>query len=307
MVRISRLERITNLVLVLLDAPRPLSLREIGAEVAGYPSEGVALRQAFERDKRTLRDGGIPIRVERVDADDQVGYRILPEDYYLPELDLDPDEEEALGFALAAVRVGQSSREALAARFSHPGDPAPPVAVLPELAPLGALHVALRERRPVRLTYHGRERTLEGYGLAFVAGRWYFVAREAAATPPVRTFRVDRIEAGPDLGDADSYEVPADFDVRQAIGSFLSGPHSDDATVVELRVTARDAPDLIAVFGPGAVAGREDDGSYVLRVAAGDEDALVRYLLGFGAAVEVVSPAPLRRRVVETLRARAGR
>jgi len=64
--RISRLERITNLVLALLETSRPLSLREIGGAVAGYPPEAGALRQAFERDKRTLRDNGIPVAVERL-------------------------------------------------------------------------------------------------------------------------------------------------------------------------------------------------------------------------------------------------
>src|ERR1700722_3782072 len=95
----------TNLVIVLLDTSRPLSLREIGSLVAGYPPEHGALRQAFERDKRTLRDGGIPVAVERVDGDDQVGYRINPDDYYLPDLGLSEDEVEALAFALAAVRL----------------------------------------------------------------------------------------------------------------------------------------------------------------------------------------------------------
>ena len=108
-VRTSRLERITNLVLALLDTPRPLSLREIGGAVAGYPTEPGALRQAFERDKRTLRDGGIPVAVERLDGDDQVGYRILPEHYYLPDLHLEPAEEEGRTFDLEdELTVGRS-------------------------------------------------------------------------------------------------------------------------------------------------------------------------------------------------------
>ena len=87
---------LTNLVLALLQTSRPLSLREIGGQVAGYPAQASAIRQAFERDKRTLRDSGIPITVERVGGDEQFGYRIRPEDYYLPELDLTEDERSTL-------------------------------------------------------------------------------------------------------------------------------------------------------------------------------------------------------------------
>jgi hypothetical protein len=59
---VDRLERLTDLVLVLLRDQRPKSLREIASEVPGYPvQEGEARRQAFERDKRTLRDGDIEV------------------------------------------------------------------------------------------------------------------------------------------------------------------------------------------------------------------------------------------------------
>jgi predicted DNA-binding transcriptional regulator YafY len=91
--RADRLERMTNLVLVLLETPRLVSLREIASTVEGYPEGKEASRQAFERDKRALRELGIPISVEPLAGDEQLGYRIHPEDYYLPELRLDPDEE----------------------------------------------------------------------------------------------------------------------------------------------------------------------------------------------------------------------
>ena len=56
---------VTDLVLVLLDAPQPLTLDAIAHQVPGYPSEHAARRQAFERDKRLLRDEGIPVLTER--------------------------------------------------------------------------------------------------------------------------------------------------------------------------------------------------------------------------------------------------
>ena len=85
-----RLERVTDLLLVLLDTGRPLSLREIALRVPGYPEGHQARRQAFERDKKLLRDEGVPMMTEQIDSDDQTGYRVDPEAYYLPDLGLDP-------------------------------------------------------------------------------------------------------------------------------------------------------------------------------------------------------------------------
>ena len=90
----------TNLVLALLETERPLSLREIGAAVAGYPPNHGALRQAFERDKASLREAGIPVETIRIDGEDQAGYRIARDEYYLPDLGLEPEETAALSFAL---------------------------------------------------------------------------------------------------------------------------------------------------------------------------------------------------------------
>ncbi len=64
--KLDRLERVTDLVLVLLETPRPLTLDAIANQVPGYPAEHAARRQAFERDKRLLRDEGIPVLTERL-------------------------------------------------------------------------------------------------------------------------------------------------------------------------------------------------------------------------------------------------
>src|ERR1019366_8519155 len=160
--RPDRLERMTNLVLVLLETPRPLSLREIASNVVGYPDGKEATHQAFERDKRALRELGIPISVEPLAGEEQLGYRIHPEDYYLPELRLDPKEEQALSFAVAAVQLGGAAgRDAvgqLAARGEVPDPGLPPIAVLPSLPALGPLHQAVRDRAIVRFGYRGRRR-----------------------------------------------------------------------------------------------------------------------------------------------------
>ncbi len=313
--RLSRLERITNLVLALLDASHPLSLREIGLAVAGYPSAPGALRQAFERDKRTLRDNGIPISVERIDGEDQVGYRILPEQYYLPELDLTPEEEAALSLALLAVRLeGGVGREVLhKLGAGRPGDVAP-VAVLPSLPALGLLQQAIRDRAPVAFTYHGRDRRVDGYGLVFRGGSWYLVGRDAKASSPngLRRFRVDRFESEPVAGSPGSYQPPAGFDAAAELRYVPfqpgpDGPVESEWTEVEISVDAREAGAVLALVGAAAERGRDGDGSVRLSFPVGDEEAFFSWVLGLGDAVEVLAPAEVRRGVIARLEAAARR
>ena len=63
---VDRVERLTNLLALLLETPTPLSLTEIAGQLQGYPEGEVARRGAFERDKRSLRDIGVPIETETV-------------------------------------------------------------------------------------------------------------------------------------------------------------------------------------------------------------------------------------------------
>ena len=200
--RADRLERMTNLVLVLLEASRPLALREIASTVVGYPGGKEASRQAFERDKRALRELGIPISVEPLAGEEQLGYRIHPEDYYLPELRLDPKEEQALSFAVAAVQLGGAAGRDAVAKLGATGEVPepglPPIAVLPSLPALGPLHQAVRDRAIVRFGYRGRRREVEPYGLTFKFTAWYLVGRDKTAPDAgLRRFRVDRFEDAP--------------------------------------------------------------------------------------------------------------
>jgi len=307
--RLSRLERMTNLVLALLETERPLSLREIGAAVAGYPPEHGALRQAFERDKKTLREAGIPLRTEQIEGEDQAGYRIVPDEYYLPELNLEPDESEALAFALAAVRLEGGMIGDVAAKLAAPGVPRlPPIAVLPSLPGLGVLQQALRERAQVTFEYHGRERVVSGYGLTFKEGSWYFVGLDhtVGETGALRTFRADRIVGAPSLGATGSYEVPADFSVRDELrGSPFGG--ADESTIdVTVSVGARSAAGVVGVVGVAAVRERLRDGSVVVVFKVADEGAICSFLLGLGEDVEVLAPPALRARVAAELGARIG-
>ncbi|MGA8295828.1 MAG: WYL domain-containing protein [Acidimicrobiales bacterium] len=303
-----RLERLTNLVLVLLQTSRPLPLREIGRQVAGYPERPSAIRQAFERDKRTLRDSGIPITVERIGGDEQVGYRIRPEDYYLPDLDLTEDERASLVLALVAVRVDGGMGADVVQKLGGPAsDDVAPLAVLPAYPPLAPLQQAVRDRSVAAFSFRGRTRAVEGYGLVFRNGRWYFVGRdvEIEGTKGRRSFRVDRIEGVPKLGAPGAYEVPGDVDLADETDfSPLRGEGSreDAPSRARVAVDARELPGVLAELGEEAIRARSDDGSAVVEIAVEDEAAFVRWAVGFGDAIEVLEPQDVRALVIERLR-----
>jgi len=316
----------TNLVLVLLETSRPLSLREIASSVVGYPEGKEASRQAFERDKHALRELGIPISVEPIAGEEQLGYRIHPEGYYLPELGLDPDEEQALSFAVAAVQLGGAAgRDGLAklgATGEVPEPGLPPIAVLPSLPALGPLHEAVRGRALVSFGYRGRRREVEPYGLAFKLTAWYLVGRDRTAPDRgLRTFRVDRFEDAPVLGAGASFELPPGFDLREQmsffpwrVGARPAGPagretdeDEPEAFEVSLIVDARLARNVVAMVGTGAVEAWDPSGAAHLKIVVPEQGAFVDWVVGLGDTAEVIGPAELRAAVVARLEERLAR
>jgi proteasome accessory factor BC len=316
----------TNLVLVLLETSRPLSLREIASTVVGYPEVKEASRQAFERDKRALRELGIPISVEPLAGEDQLGYRIHPEDYYLPELLLDPAEQQALSFAVAAVQLGGAAGRDAVAKLGAAGEVPepglPPIAVLPSLPALGPLHEAVRDRALVSFGYRGRRREVEPYGLTFKQTAWYLVGRDRTAPDAgLRTFRVDRFEDAPVLGDPAHFELPAGFDLREAVrflpwrlGTRAPAPGPDDSEGTEpvpadvtMVVDGRLARSVVGTLGAGSVEAWEPSGAVRLRIAAPEHSAFVDWVIGLGDTAEVLGPPEVRDEVVRRLEALVAR
>jgi len=304
---VDRLERLTDLVLVLLRDQRPKSLREIATEVPGYPAqEGEARRQAFERDKRTLRDGGIEVSAMPIDGPEQVGYVIRPEDYYLPDLDLAPDEQAALNLAVAGVHLGDPSGRDALWRLGLPASAgARPVAELPALPALPVLHAALRARATVRFDYRGEPRRVDPALLHFHGGWWYLVGHDLDRGAP-RTFRVDRMEGAVAAGEPGSASLPEGFDRDAALPDVPWRIGEGAPVTVDLRVDATLADLVLDELGEGAVARRHDGGAVDLHIEVTNTDALRSWVLELGDHAEITGPEEVRADLVAWLRAVAG-
>jgi predicted DNA-binding transcriptional regulator YafY len=309
------LERLTNLVALLLETRRPLTLDEIASELADqYPAAHETRRRTFERDKAVLRAEGVPIEQvvlagERAGA---TGYWIERERFELPDLGLSEDESRALRVAVAAVRIGTDWAEPAMQKLGAGADGAaagPLAAALPSLDALPALFAANTNRAAVHFTYRERRRTLDPYGILSREGRWYVVGHDHDAGE-LRTYRVDRIEGTVEEGEPDSFEVPAGFDPGAAFpaDSKLVG----DAAVVDARVWigAARALAVAAELGEAAVIERRRDGSIVVAVPFANEWAFRSWVLGLLDDAEVLDPPAVRDEIVawlETIATGGGR
>jgi proteasome accessory factor C len=298
---LDRLERLTDLVLVLLRAPRPLTLDAIAGEVPGYPEDHDARRQAFERDKRLLRDEGIPVSTEPVEGQEQFGYRIHPDAFYLPDLQLQPDEQAALHLAVAGVHLGDpSGRHALLKLGATGVAEARPVAALVPPAALVPLFEAVRSHAEVTFGYRGESRRVAPAGLWFRAGRWYLIGWDHVRAAE-RTFRVDRIEGLPVPQRAGTGELPDGFDPRAAVldDPWTAGEGSEDDVVV--WVDAIEAGRVTEEVGARAVVEERPDGSVVLRLGVTSPEAFRSWVLGLLDHAAIIAPPSARAAMITWL------
>jgi proteasome accessory factor B len=304
-----RVERLTNLLALLLETPEPLSLVQIGAELAGqYPEAHQARRAAFERDKSALRGIGVPIETSIVDGGPYAGqtrYRIDRAAYELADLDLEPDEMRALQVAVAAVRTGTTlGRDALLKLGGEVVDRAPPISVqLADRPELPVIRAAIAARSPITFSYRGESRTVDPWGVLLRGGFWYVIGHDHARAAQ-RTFRVDRIDGSISAGTAGSFERPTDFDPRAAFPADPKeiGHGSDggvDATVWISPVRARAVEREV---GAERVSTRRDDGAIEVVVPATNLDAFRSWVLGLLDHAVVLGPPAVRDHVRAWLR-----
>ena len=291
-----------------------MTAEQIKTGIAGYEQENhEAFRRSFERDKKDLRDMGIPIETRPVTEDpfqEHVEGYIIPKDrYYLPDLDLEPDELAALKLASDAILGGGEDAAAGLMKLSVDvpdslGGPkltwsAEVAAESPLLSPL---YSALLERVPVTFNYEPVKgpvaaRRLEIYRLAHFHGHWYVIGRDLDRDEP-RSFKLVRIQGQVERLDG-TYDIPKDFDAEAHIGgeAFEVGAGSEVGTIRfsdELRWWAeQNMVDSPSSEGP--------DGSLDVKVPIGNLSALVSWVIAFGGGVEIVEPPVARKALVDHL------
>jgi proteasome accessory factor B len=296
----SSVERITNLLALLLSTRVPITAQQMFDELAGqYPEAASPRRSAFERDKALLRELGVPIRSQVLDGQlaGQTGYWVERREYELADLDLADDERHALQTAVAMMR----STDAQFGLFKLGGAamPSAVVAPMPLFDALPAIHAAVESRSTIRFTYRDETRAIDPYSLLLRNGRWYVVGRDHDRQA-VRTFRVDRMDTTATSGTDHDFERPANFDVRAAFPPDAKQLGDDTAAVATVLVSAQrgaafiDDPDV-------SIVGTTAEGQVELRVPCNNLDAFRAWLFDLGDEAVVIGPDDVRASIVSWL------
>jgi proteasome accessory factor B len=316
-------QRLLDLAALLLRAAEPVSWREIQEQFPeDYAGSGEAAIRKFERDKAELLELGIPVRWVQGDEDLPAGYLIDKDEFYLPNLELAPEDLALLYVAgsaalaqgafpyakdlahamnklsFAARAAGSFETAGLAAHALSRGEEGQGE-VAPRLEELSGA-VALKKR--VHLTYAGAERAetterdVDPYGLYQSGGAWFLVGHCHLRKAP-RTFHLGRILAlavnaaaprTPDFSPPEGFRL-ADLATREPWEYAVHAP-----IAARVRLEPPVAPEAKASFGARAVA-RDEGGGAVVELEVTNGEALVRHVLSLERA-EILAPKALRDR-----------
>ena len=175
----------------------------------------------------------------------------------------------------------------------------------------GVVATALLRRKRLRIRHYHRardrelEREVSPQRLVHYRDNWYLDAwchlRKA-----LRSFAVDAIREAVPLEARAKEVAPGALDAILASGyGIFAGPALAWA---QLRFSPQAAPWASAqTWHPQQRVRAEADGGWLLEIPYADDRELLMDILRYGAAVEVLGPAALRRRVAETLAQAAAR
>ena len=318
MPHVEPLERLLNLVALLLEARTPLTFEQIRGTLSdayGQQDKDSAKRM-FERDKDTLRDYGIPLELVATDIwEVEQGYTIPKEKYYLPEIAFSPEELAAL-FVAAQTGGGSDPAERAVRKLLYGADGGvlagltggPLASGTPGTLLLAAADAAQRRRR-VGFGYRtsrgsANHRDVDPYAMLCRGGHWYLVGldRERDA---VRAFRLTRFTT--DIADAGEGSEPSP--TFRAADHVQAGPWGVGAPSASATVAF--APEIVwwatAGLAGAPTAEPGPDGWTEVTLPMADVADLAGWVLQFGPDAHVVEPLELRDEVIARLEAiRAG-
>jgi proteasome accessory factor B len=304
------LERLVNLVALLLESRTPLTFDQIRSKLAeGYGHQDASsAKRMFERDKDVLRDIGVPIDVVSTDAwDVEHGYTIDKDRYYLPDIAFTPEELSALFVAVRSA--GDVSAEEAVRKLLSGADRGilaglGPPALAGETDPnLSRAAEAVAEGRRVRFAYRTSrgersDRTVDAFGLAVRGGHWYLVGLDLDRAE-IRSFRLSRISDELEIAGEGS-EPPDGF---RAVDHVRAGPWGPGDA--ETTATVAFAPE-VAWWATKGIAGADtvrtrEDGWVEVRIAWSPGEGLMSWILSFGPDAEVAEPPELRSEILGRL------
>ncbi|MGA8256332.1 MAG: WYL domain-containing protein [Nocardioides sp.] len=315
---VAKTERLMNLLIMLLVQRHYVAKGSIRSIL--YPdASDDAFERMFDRDKEELRSLGVPIEVGMMDSyfDDEPGYRIRPDEFALPDVDLTPDEAAVVGLATRVwqhQRLARATTEAMRKLTAAGADidvTALEIAQPRLTADEPSFDVfleAIVERSAVEFSYwrSGTDapanRHVQPWGVTRYSGRWYVVGYDTDRQAE-RVFRISRVQGeATRVGRPGAYEIPPGTDISATTRRLAPAPSAERVVVLARPQTAqplRRGADSVENGVSGPDGATTWDRLVITRSSVGLEDEIA----GLGANVVVEEPAALRERIITRLTA----
>jgi proteasome accessory factor B len=169
------------------------------------------------------------------------------------------------------------------------------------------LRFAAEERKEARLLYRGESdadashRRVHPYGVVLHRGSLYLVALDAAQGV-VKHYKIDRVEEVEVL--ARPFARPEGFDLAAHMASAFGVYRDGEPITVEVRFSPGVARYVReAQWHESQELAPQADGGVMATFKVSGTEEIKRWIMGFGAKAEILSPEGLRHEVVEELRA----
>ena len=300
-------ERLVNLTIALLATSRWLTKSEIYRTIDGYSGDLDAKERMFERDKEELRNLGIEIEVGSFDPlfEDEIGYRIRPEQYKIQISNLSEIQFSLISLATQMWRDAVLSSQANSAllKLKSLGIESDAEGLTLNLQRLDVsdenlLHIidAISSRKVISFGYLNRdsvsqERAIEPLGVGTKNGFWYVAGRDLDKKE-IRLFRLDRFSSAvKEQGRAGSFDAPSDF----SMSNRLQSQARDNLCRIKVRTDKAHALRKFSSF-----ISSEDDWD-LLELSYATQGQLIRDVLWHRDDVEIVEPLGLVAEIRETL------
>ena len=268
----------------------------------------------FERDKDDLRAMGIEIEVASHDPlfEDEPGYRIKPDKFQLPINAFDTEELSIISTALGLWSESEFSSVTSSAlrRIAGQSQQTSPINLTADDLALTAeglvdLSRALASRSTVSFSYlkpnHdiSETRRVNPLGLSGWHGAWYLVG-EDLDRKDIRVFKLSRINSKVEISaKRGSYEIPADFDVRDYLVMYKKNQIEIEAAIRKGSGNNIRNRALSIIPMPESDLGPDWD---LVRYQAEDLNTAAKEALWFSDVLVVRSPTALRDLVISGLK-----
>ncbi|RYZ85308.1 MAG: WYL domain-containing protein [Proteobacteria bacterium] len=168
---------------------------------------------------------------------------------------------------------------------------------------LAQIRQSLNERRRLHLVYYGAhsdtvsERMVQPYLLLNWRGELYLIAH-CETRRALRHFFLPRIQKWTLLEPAHSYEIPSDFDADQYLRAAFELRQEETEVTVRARFSSQQSRWIRERhYHPSQQTEEQGDGSLIAIFTVAGTAEIFRWLLSFGAEVEILEPESLREQV----------